>query len=492
MKSIQTRFLKFTAPLLVALLLWGPTLAQATGGGVRGGGQVYDVNGSQELFSLLTTSKCEISKSGYKMMQEIPLIEETLEKIAAIDWYLAFEFRREIGYLDFCFTGPLKWTDGWTESQRKEAERQSIHKKDPREIYTENWAIRVNRVVFIDRNLFDQQGNPGSQRRPLTPEEVMERRTNKVFHEMMHSYYDDMNDLRRKEKMSGMEKLIVNIREGIITDTDGLYSSFRTNGFYFPQTHQILAANREAITFLLNDSRQQLEMIMKAEEIDDLWDIDLTSVLPHLSWWDAKAFAGKGKPSEQFDRIFRGLLKASTLDGFSRLVNLEKPTSRNLLELSYSILPELEKKKRKILSEGKIALDTLNGVLARLATNDFSVSDGMIVVKGGLTELSIARGYSFEIVPTLSLVPRPSADFTPSLRTAVNVLRVLKRYNSPEKFLELTEGNSLYRAALYPDASFLKVDALPGNVRPEDRELSKRAIERNLSAIRAEFARQIP
>src|SRR4051794_8074148 len=93
--------------LVPALLLLSAAAASAEGVGVRGGGEVVDINGELFLRDIVEKSVCD-SKTGSEMLAAAPATEKLLAAVEKLDWYFALELKRELRFLRFCMTGTLK------------------------------------------------------------------------------------------------------------------------------------------------------------------------------------------------------------------------------------------------------------------------------------------------------------------------------------------------------------------------------------------------
>jgi hypothetical protein len=119
-KPIRSLFVKntFVVPtlklvtLVLSLILISPTAHAGKGDGVRGGGyavEVRDVN-QRPQFKIrdeISPATCDYSK-GTELLAGNPIATEFWASLEKVNWYIAFELRREMDALFFCKTkGPI-------------------------------------------------------------------------------------------------------------------------------------------------------------------------------------------------------------------------------------------------------------------------------------------------------------------------------------------------------------------------------------------------
>lgn len=248
---------------IVLMTLWVVSLGileAKEGSSVRGGGHVIEQSGNVELLDLVSQATCEW-KSGSMLMNENTKIVEYLGKIEQLDWYLALEFKREIEYLSWCFTGGLSFLSPEDEESFVMQTSQGVLQV----------GIRYGDSVYLDRQKFT---------RLSTSSQAL-----LVFHEMAHSYLPMGLEMRKFKLMSTVDSLR-RVAFGQIRTQEQLHRQLAENDFDFPLTVNALTAYKHQLTFLLaGPDIQELELL-KSEQPESFLSLDLEDRLDLLASWD--------------------------------------------------------------------------------------------------------------------------------------------------------------------------------------------------------------
>jgi len=215
---------------ITTLLLQALSASASDGAGVRGGGEVVDVDGQYVMRDLKERAVFDCH-SGTELMNENPLVFTILDKVKALDWYFADELKTEMGFLRFCFTGPLYPLD--------------THDRDlpviPSPEISRFVAYRDHSKVLIDEQLFHDPKLSPRQRALL------------LVHETMHSY------------------LPMNVDDGSITDPNVLHQKMIDNDIQFPTEVENLDAYQKQVEFALYISESDREKaILASQTLEEL------------------------------------------------------------------------------------------------------------------------------------------------------------------------------------------------------------------------------
>lgn len=233
-------------------------VAEISGDGTRGGGQIVYVNGTERLRDLVDPSICRM-KTGEDMRRENPAIDEVLNKVAALDWYFAEGLRREVSRLEFCFTTKL--------IRLRTNDRDSVINHPPQHIY--NGAIRFLGTydVYADRDAIG--------RLPMGDQTYL------PIHEAMHSFIPAYAP-RRIEAVMNAVATIAEVDQGKITQARQLHRALERWQVNYPWTARQLVAHRSAITFALAQLPTRRDILAQTADLNTLFEIERREVSPYL------------------------------------------------------------------------------------------------------------------------------------------------------------------------------------------------------------------
>jgi hypothetical protein len=239
--------------------------AHASGSGVRGGGQIVDVDTNPQLADLVTKAVCDEWVTGEDLVKAHPAFEsEIIAPLQVLDWYFADAILNEARNLRFCMTGPLYTIApvDW-----------GVPVLPPDQSQVRQIAYRINDEVYMDEALFD------------APNMSERTRAYVLLHEAMHSFFP-MDVVGRQLKLRTMVKDISKVESGEIKTRRAIHDEMTNNDVDFPLTVTLLDPSRAQIEFLLEPTDLQGQDLVGLKEIDSILDLPNTTI-DELASWDS-------------------------------------------------------------------------------------------------------------------------------------------------------------------------------------------------------------
>ena len=367
----------------VAALIGLSALAHADGSGVRGGGQVVDVDSTPALVDLVGKAVCDWQPGSQVVTEHPSFMSEVIKPLARLDWYFADDLLTEAQSLRFCFTGPL---------YRVLPSDPGSPVKPPNQQGVRQIGYRLNDTIYIDADLFND------------PKMTEYTRAYVILHEVIHTYFPmDLQD--RQLKLRSMVKAIGTIESGKITTRDQLYFQMRSNEIAFPTHTDQLDAYREPIEYLISSSETQEQQLTTLTESQVDAVVLLTqSTIVELAPSD-RDYLLATSPKAVITNACVQRMVDETLDGFEALLNDTALASINPLAIALSNADQLSSPKQAILfsQNNKTIYQT---IFAQIMNASLSIqSDGRAVLDQDSSELlGVETG---EATPVLDL-PMPT------------------------------------------------------------------------------------
>ncbi|MBI2604886.1 MAG: hypothetical protein HYW49_02275, partial [Deltaproteobacteria bacterium] len=328
--------------------------------GTRGGGETTIVNGRRELRDLYEKSACEWT-SGANMMALAPHVRAVLDRIAALDWYFAFDLEREIRALDWCLTGRLVRVN----TQDKDALTVVENSR------AEQVAIRVlgTGEVYVDQNLFAQMSEKS--------------RAYLLIHETIHGYLG-LDVARRNEKLRSIVKALSKVEAGSIATRASLRYALSSNKIEFAGNADALDPFKGYVLYVLGGSAR------KRSVLESLHDV--TAFLATAAF--SKSFAGALTDDDRevltaFNPVsdFAALCKSSG-DGFvEKMFDGSKNLSSELALAAVSALSDRSGLRSKVLSSGHFTA-RIRDLIDRLSEARASIIEARIAAPSLLKFMS--------------------------------------------------------------------------------------------------------
>lgn len=325
MKSLQN-IAKPAGIALAFLATAFPTVSSAgpgDGSGVRGGGTVIDVNSTPHLMDLVTKTACTF-KSGADLVEENAELEQVIALVSNLDWYFGLEIRRELGFLAFCFTGPLY--------RIADAPADGGVIPQPVETNLRQAAYRLNGKVFVDTAIYRAMDD--------------HNRAFLVLHEMLHSYLP-MDLLDRKIMLRSLVKALERVQKGEIRTRKAFHFQLKSAGVDFPRNVDLLDRYESQIRFFLGDRESQIAAIRGESNPERFLDVDFEFLGENLAKWDAETLA-KISARKAFEDALTQSIAESDAAQFTAL--LAKPFKTiDVIAFAFALLPEIEKENQDAL-----------------------------------------------------------------------------------------------------------------------------------------------
>ncbi len=425
--------------------------------GTRGGGETAIVNGRRELRDLYEKTACEWT-SGASMMALAPHTRAVLDRIAALDWYFAFDLERGIRSLDWCLTGRLIRVN----TQDKDALTVVQNSR------TEQVAIRVlgTSEVYVDQNLFAQMSEKS--------------RAYLLIHETIHGYLG-FDVTRRNEKLRSIVKALSKVEAGGIASRASLRYALSNNKIEFAGNTDALDPFKDYVSYVLGGTDRKRSVL---ESLHDITAFLSTAAL-------SKSFAGALTGDDRevltaFNPVsdFAALCKFAD-DGFvEKMFDGSKNLSSELAIAAVSALSDRSRLTSKVLSSEHFTAQ-IRDLMERISQSRASIVESRIAVPSLLKFMSADSNGGAAVIDALKLSAMYSASDFASNATA-NGLYVYARnlVNSGNwtVLAAVITGNSRFYAAFSLDqlaGSIARVDA------PVPRETAY-AIE-NLIRVKKQF-----
>lgn len=246
--------------LNLMLISQGFAKGEATGAGVRGGGQFVRVGGGRTLRDLVDPSVCEWTTGRELSAQYAPGLTKSLEKLSTVDWYFAESLRSTINDTPICLTTDLMRI--WDELP------ESVIKEWPKNKIQGAVYVFDEEVIYLDFPRYKAL-NVGPKGRSQGYVHI---------HEAIHQYLShDLFD--RQGKLMSIVKHIFLVETTSTMTAEKFALAMEKNGLDFPAVWKArdLAPYREAITILLEDPAfwdlsklNEAELLELAKQLDGL------------------------------------------------------------------------------------------------------------------------------------------------------------------------------------------------------------------------------
>jgi hypothetical protein len=231
--------------ILSALITLSPGLAFAQAG--SRGGQYLKLAGKLQLRDLVTDEACSWTPGTEMLQNPSPLntaLNGAIQNLTAVDWYLAFDLRRQIKELRFCMGGPV--------SIPKKFMKANCPMDTGRdEARPEFAAVRWGNEVYVDKakfNAVDPDGTINYDRQAWT-----------VIHEAAHRYLDAFVTCRYPKLWSFIHTLH-QASDGLVSREE-LHGNMTDNQILFSQIDQAADQNENAILFRLDSRADQVSTL---------------------------------------------------------------------------------------------------------------------------------------------------------------------------------------------------------------------------------------
>jgi len=437
-------------------------LASRGGDGVRGGGQaVLDVNHQYKLLDEVTPAKCNYVDADTLIYgneygrRGNPVLESFFAKLEAIDWYIAFELKREMRSLFFCFTGPLF-------AQKANPKITGVLPEP--NIRVIQSMFRSGRYVYINSAI----------------ERQMNDRTKALYflHELLHSYLDmDMNEKSRYQQLRSLTVAMGKVIDDQIQTRKDLYFQLKAAESSLPCNTYQLDAFKPLILFMLdldihpsaealNDNKlerneiyrptvSQVNFILNHPELDSaISAASVRSIAQFLSPWDARALYPQGPNNNP---ATADILRSAVLHGLtygdlnlaSRL--LDMPRSNRITSFIYvtalnsfvRLAPRIQEK----LIQSEEFYQAIETSLHRLINGSIKINYNITLDRNLSDELFVGGNDSYTLIDIVT-TSENNGIFPPSMLPLYSVVSSLTCQGRHDLLETLINGNDLfYRAA---------------------------------------------
>jgi hypothetical protein len=403
--------LKKQLAVLATVAIMAVPSAFASGG--RGGGNVIDVDSTPYLMDLVSRAVCDWKK-GSEFVTELPELQNTLTKLARLDWYFAHDLEQEIGALSFCMTGELYTVNPY--------DRESLVRRPVGE-RVRQVAYRLNENAYIDTEIFERMN--------------AENRAMLIIHETMHSYLD-MNTFERGLKIRSMVKVIDQVRRGQIVTRAKLHFAMEKNEILFPTSVEALEGKKDVLTFLKSPINDQIALIKKTLKPETLADITPEQI-ELLAPWDRKLLKRGGNIRLLVDAMI-ATFQESTPEEISKIIDLKLYTDLDPVMAALTGFYSLDKDQKAAVMKTKRFDGFVQSGVQQIANIKLSQDEFLIMADDRMKELGtsdVAEGK----IPLLRL--EPVKDLPQSLIWLPELMILLFENGQIKR---LTDNEIFYRA----------------------------------------------
>ena len=383
--------------MAVAMLGLAAAAYAREGSGVRGGGQIVDVNSTPELMDLATNAVCDWQPGSDVVAAHSSFQQHVIDPLGKLDWYFADDLLNEARTLRFCFTGPLyRVTPSDPNSPVLPPDQ-----KDARQI-----GYRLNETIYIDSALFND------------PKMSEYQRAYVILHEVIHSYFPmDLQD--RQLKLRSMVKAISSVDSGTIATRKDLYFQMHQNEVAFPTVADALDPYRAQIEYLVEraDKQEHDLTTLSASAVDAIINLPQATIA-NLAPWDNQ-FLTSYSPKEVLSQACLQRMIDETTQGFSEV--LADPA---LQEIDPSLIAlgnaqKLSPEKQAILMSGDFRKAVYDSVFASIMNAKLALqADGRTTLDANPSEaLGVQSGLA---TPILDL-PMPTV-LPPDFASVANLI----------------------------------------------------------------------
>lgn len=383
-KHTITAFIASTA-LVASIGICTGLSAWAMEEGTRGGGQVVNLKGGiSELRDLVDKTNCDW-KSGDEILKSAPAISNILQKVSEIDWYVAFNFEREIRNLGWCFTSELiklnvDDADALTSHYDYDSTQAAIRILDAEEVY-------------VDSTVFDEK---------LTPR----TKAFLIIHEMLHSFIKKDQSLRNT-RLRSMVKTIERVADGIIDSRDKFDFQVKMNAITLPLQTQTLDPFKDFVLYALGSNATRKDVLRRTVDVDALFaeskhSAEFVAALAAQDQTTMQTFSAKDSIREicllesqkqspdSPDSLVNALLAKTNLSKETLMACLDGASSNATL------------KNKILLSPG--FLGSIDLIFTQMSQKSFSIKDQRIVVPSVVAMMTVTEPAQ-DTVPFTSLDP---------------------------------------------------------------------------------------
>ena len=373
MKSQLNKWI--TVSVLLACL---SPVAHASTEGTRGGGESVDKNGVPILRDVVDPATCDY-RSGDEVFAQNPTVAKVLAQVEKLDWYFAFDLKRQMEALNFCFTSHLLRVNTSDNPADRVTDPDSAGP-------TQQAAIRSGGDVYIETPIFDQM-SPDSKVLLL-------------IHETTHTYLP-MSTVRRNFKLRNMIKAISDVYAGRISTRKSLHLAMSENSINFPLGVDQLDSIKDFVLLVTGDEYVEKSILERTTDVDAL----LSTQLPDpstLTEDDAATFAQIA--TDRYGSIMAPICEAKDEDLIGKLASEAKSFDPAMVCLSDTAVRSDADFVKFLVSQAHLA-QSIQSTFQELAATKISFQDYRIMISSDVSGISSSPKDSRPVRPVTELIP---------------------------------------------------------------------------------------
>jgi hypothetical protein len=357
------------------------------------GGETLDVNGVLRLRDLVEGTTCSWV-DGQEVIDENPILNDVLNRLAAVDWYFSYDLKQEILDLNYCLTKKLV----------------KINTNDFGSLITTyNYraaqvAIRFNRQVYIDTNI--------SSLMPAYDHAFL------IVHEAMHTYLS-ADTFMRNNKVRSQVKAIESVYGGLISSTYAYHVQMRNNDILFPLSAQKLAAKKENVLYFLGNYEVKRAAIMKETSVEGFY-----KTMKKIDAFDIAPWHRGSLEQATAANMISLAIENDDVEVLQKFLNDSNSMKELTLSMLYSSpIAEGSFKIKELLADGSTVESLTASLFSQMALKELSKNEhGRLMVSG--MELLATRGdASTEFTALIALSRDSSSVVHPKLRFFMEMIK---------------------------------------------------------------------
>ncbi|MBP9682855.1 MAG: hypothetical protein KBD76_15755 [Bacteriovorax sp.] len=377
----------------------------SVGSGTRGGGHVVDIDSTPYLMDLVSNSVCDW-KNGADLLEELPYLKTTINKLSALDWYFAADLKKEIEFINFCFTGPLYRvpTNDWGTVVRPTTEK------------VQQAGYRLYGSAYIDRDIYAKMNERN--------ESML------ILHEVMHSYFD-MDTLDRPLKLRSMIKVLDQVGQGSLRLREKLHYNMEMNEVMFPTLVRFLDPKKNVVLFLTGNIDDQIRAIKEVKKPEDLIDLSNDQVNSLVSWDRERVSSMDARMSLLIEALSVMMIE-SNVNELKELLDNKEYKEINPVGIALRSFGLMSNEKKEVILKSAYFGNILKHELEKIRDAKIRISEYLLMASPELQIISEPKGQNQtnKDLPLVSL--RPQGKLSSSLMWIVEVIIFLKQNNQLE------------------------------------------------------------